>query len=411
MTRRRALPALLLVALAAAVAPSPASAAPAGLLVVDKDRMQCRNAGFVSIQAAVTAAQPGDTIKVCPDLYLEQVDVNKPDLALTGTRGSARDGRARNCFEPQPPDPTRDAIVNGATWSFRLRNNRIRVDSFVIAGEPPRGNFVGVATDAQFSGYEIEDNIIQNNVLDIVLGTSGAERSDVTRNCLRNSDTGIEHTLFPSFIVTVGLRNALIQNNYWFRHSFTGIYATLPNSDVEIRNNTSLDDGGPFAGFLEIWNSTGNQIVANRVTDSNGDGAMVLRNRHVDLSVHHNVIEDGLGSGISFTQGGPGQSTGVEVMANHVRRMARDGFQVASGSLMSSFITNNHFTGNGRSGIRIETGVGPLNGNNQILNNMLTGNAATDCHDDTVGTGTAGTANFWEHNHGNDENRPGLCVR
>jgi hypothetical protein len=38
-------------------------------------------------------------------------------------------------------------------------------------------------------------------------------------------------------------------------------------------------------------------------------------------------------------------------------------------------------------------------------------NAEHDCHDDSVGLGTAGTANLWIKNHGRTENRPGLCKK
>ena len=40
-------------------------------LIVDDDHMQCPNATFTSINAAVIAAAPGDTIKVCPGIYRE----------------------------------------------------------------------------------------------------------------------------------------------------------------------------------------------------------------------------------------------------------------------------------------------------------------------------------------------------
>ena len=39
---------------------------------------------FTSIQAAVDAAQPGDTIRICPGVYNEQVVITKANLALVG---------------------------------------------------------------------------------------------------------------------------------------------------------------------------------------------------------------------------------------------------------------------------------------------------------------------------------------
>src|SRR3954469_14117178 len=44
-------------------------------VMVDDDKVQCPKADFTSIQAAVTAAKPGDQIKVCPGTYHESVTV------------------------------------------------------------------------------------------------------------------------------------------------------------------------------------------------------------------------------------------------------------------------------------------------------------------------------------------------
>src|SRR5215212_6656421 len=64
---------------AAAVAGFAAPSAPAATWVVDDDAMQCPNADFPSIQAAVDAAAANDTVAVCPGLYQETVDVPASD--------------------------------------------------------------------------------------------------------------------------------------------------------------------------------------------------------------------------------------------------------------------------------------------------------------------------------------------
>ena len=47
---------------------------------------------------------------------------------------------------------------------------------------------------------------------------------------------------------------------------------------------------------------------------------------------------------------------------------------------------------------------------NLVRRNELSGNAEHDCHDDSVGSGTSGTANTWDGNNGTTENKPGLCT-
>src|SRR6266446_2746015 len=45
----------------------------------------CANAGYMTISAAVMFANPGDTIRVCPGLYVEQVTIGKT-LTLLGAQ-------------------------------------------------------------------------------------------------------------------------------------------------------------------------------------------------------------------------------------------------------------------------------------------------------------------------------------
>ncbi len=47
-------------------------------LTVDDDRVQCPNARYTTIQAAVDAASPGGLIHVCPGTYPEQITISKP---------------------------------------------------------------------------------------------------------------------------------------------------------------------------------------------------------------------------------------------------------------------------------------------------------------------------------------------
>ena len=59
-------------------------------------------------------------------------------------------------------------------------------------------------------------------------------------------------------------------------------------------------------------------------------------------------------------------------------------------------------------GVEVSRGAGADVDHNEITGNSF---AEHDCHDDSVGLGTAGTANFWIKDHGLTENRPGLCKR
>jgi hypothetical protein len=75
-------------------------------------------------------------------------------------------------------------------------------------------------------------------------------------------------------------------------------------------------------------------------------------------------------------------------------------------------VLQNHVRTNGTSnsldntdGIRVNVG----STQNTIQSNFMSGNITHDCHDDSHGTGTVGTANFWINDVGQTSHPVGLC--
>ena len=64
-----------------------AQRAGAATLVVSNTSPQCARAEFTTIQAAINAAAPGDTVRVCPGVYPEQVTIGT-SLKLLGENGA-----------------------------------------------------------------------------------------------------------------------------------------------------------------------------------------------------------------------------------------------------------------------------------------------------------------------------------
>ena len=90
---------------------SGAQSASARQFTVDNDFAQCPNAQFQSVQAAVNAASPGDSIRVCPGVYKEQVTITKNNLTLF-----AAQPRAANNMAPATigSDPYAIVLIDGA---------------------------------------------------------------------------------------------------------------------------------------------------------------------------------------------------------------------------------------------------------------------------------------------------------
>jgi hypothetical protein len=175
--------ALALVAIAA-VTPTTLFAAPTTRWVNDNSLLgysapgtSCSKPGYATIQAAVTAAGAGDTVRVCSGTYTENVSINKPNLAVVSTNGAA---------------VTRVRSVTAAAV-FSLTQPNVTLDGFTIL---PVGTGVkyDIGVNVNIGGNasaEIAHNVIVNGRIGINLGC-GSSASTIYHNTVRGStETGI----------------------------------------------------------------------------------------------------------------------------------------------------------------------------------------------------------------------------
>ncbi len=368
-------------------------------LVVDDDGAQCPNADFTSIQAAVTAASAGSTISVCPGTYNEVVTVNKPNLTLVGPRTPS------TCTQPTTPNPTTEAIIqadNPAGGVVNLLENGIRFIRFTVQNNTLGA---GIVTSATFSGHRVLQNVVQNNVQGVYFNANGTTASAVDQNCIRqNNQPGSAGG--NGVYSDLGLSNATIRQNTFYQNDSSAIVLTglAPGAvnNVGIDVNRSQEDGS----LLAVFNSTGTKVRSNTARNNTGS-AIFVGNDNTGLEILSNNISGSARGVRTSTDFGGGPNTNLRISSNTITNSTNtDGISAGPNSLDNSVISSNTATNNLRDGIRIELGG---NSGNRILSNTLRNNAEHDCHDDTVGTGTAGTANTWLANSGVTENRPGLC--
>jgi hypothetical protein len=336
--------------------------------VVDRDLAQCPKADFVSIQAAVNAAAPGDTIKVCPDLYMEQVDVPKM-LTLEGTTGVSK---PTDCFEPVPADPTRDAIVQGLGHTFRLLADDIVVRQFVI-----QGALGGVVTSPLFSGYRIHQNVFQLNLDGLALESNGARQSRADHNCFRLNEGNPSHAvLAPGGGGT--LTNTLIDHNDFFDNpEAVRLDGTGPG--VTIAHNTSLADGV----FINMDLTTEVTIHHNRAT---GNFFAILAAANAGSEISDNDFGEGF---IGMQLGFGAANVGLDIEHNFVHGMTSMG--ISAIDVDGSLFSNNVLTGNGSHGL----GLGAGSTGNQVEYNRADGNGED-------GIRNSGTDNTFLRNHMHD---------
>jgi parallel beta-helix repeat protein len=397
--------------------------------------MNCNNPGYLTIQAAVGAAAPGDRINVCAGTYMEQVTIpaGKDNLELR----SVGHWQAVINAPALMGDPKAIVRVSGS--------QNVTILAFTITGPG------GTACDSLRYGVRVDGggsaNILGNHITDIrdlpppptvsgcqngvaVLvgrtaeGTTGSARiiGNVIERYQKNGPTvdnaGSHAEIAHNRILGVGPTATIAQNGVQasrgatadIQHNFISGHIYTPmavastgmilfqSGDVLTEHNTlTANDVGIYA-----IDTSGSTAAHNDVRASTFDG-IALDSETASVAAHNKVRENS-GPGIGLYD-----SQTNTLHNNEVKDNADSGILLDNAD--TNTVTNNQVMNNGTvngdttDGIRVNV----TSEGNTIQKNQLRNNVTHDCHDDSVGSGTAGTANSWLDNHGGTENRPGLC--
>jgi parallel beta-helix repeat protein len=372
-------------------------AVPATLLV-DDDRRQFRNAEFTSIQAAVDAADAGDTILVARGTYTEQVTIpdDKDDLTL-------RSQQSQRAVIEAPATLTGElaiVTVDGA--------DGVTIRGFTVTG--PAGTADGLTYGVAVvngGSATIEDNFItkiRNNPLNgsqtgigiIVNGGDAATSAVIRDNTITDYQKGgvvifgeeAEATVADNTIVGAGPTDLIAQN---------GVQVS-DGADALVIGNTiraNAYTGPDVSGSGVLVDTAGSVVVADNRLSANEDGLLVLDTD--DIVVVGNRIFDSTNDGIDLIR-----VNGGLVYDNRVENNDTDG--VVLSETTGVVVVGNNIRRNGQDGLVFTDG----SADNIAFGNTLRGNARFDAFDDTTGDGTAGTANFWFFNRIGTKNNPDL---
>jgi hypothetical protein len=381
----RVLAALTLLALLIQVGPGTAGAAGVTRWVNDDDPnggtytapgTSCNNPGYSTIQDAVTAAAPGDTISVCPGTYSEQVVIpaGKNNLTLRSVTVWAAVIKA-------PPTIAADLVNSKAIVRVAGATN-VSLLAFTISGPGP-----GLCDSLRY-GVRVDSSGSAN-----ILGNHITEIRDTPFDGCQN---GVAIQIGRQFEATTG--RAVIIGNRLDGYQKNGL--TVDNTGSYAKIEANLITG---AGPTPI-------IAQNGIQISRGAMADVQYNQ---ISDHAYTLPATTSTGILLYQAGR-----TLVDRNNLNRN-QDGISintmVGKATVSSNRITGNipGFTSSTPYPAPFGDGIyaGPDTASNQIKDNYLRGNVEHDCHDDSVGTHNppALVANFWTKNDGLTQNKPGLC--
>lgn len=399
-----------------AVAASSSAVGPGRVIVVDDDKVECPDADFTVLQAALDAADDGDRVRVCAGLYRESLTV---DTSVT-VQGEVGAVASVDCLDPASSDAeldtTRFAVVrppagpqaDGAL--VRIAADDVEVAGLVVEGrldtvieEPVPGATLydaAVSVSDAYVGTRLRHNLFRLNTLGVELGASD---SRVDHNCFRdnrwalanqryvlkrarihdNTTTGTEFITWEVGWSYRGTEDVLLDHNVSDETSF---YVARVDNSKRARV-VANDIRATQQGIRVNPANEGVQVVGNTVTGL-GPGLGVAgvfvpvlggRPATTGLVIADNEVfamDANPGRGIILMPGS--QPTGAVITGNRLHDNATEGLALTAGNHAST-ISGNVVTGNLANGIRVAAGAGL---------NVLTDNVALDNNTEETGPGT-----------------------
>lgn len=247
-----------------------------------------------TIQAAVDAANPGDTVRVPPGVYHENVLVSKDNISIEGSRGAILDGTGlagNSGITVRAPSPAR---INGFKLTgLQIQNYSrngvilVRVDNYQIVGGKyvdneeygifPIRSTHGLIESNQVSGSDdtgiyigqSNDAIIRNNqVSDCTVGIEVEVSSNVSiqDNRLMDNTIGISAVVLPGLSVTQTTNIQVIHN-----------MVTRNNRPNPVSDPTEILAQLPSGAGLMLIGVDNAIVTDNKVLENNSVGIAVLQ--------------------------------------------------------------------------------------------------------------------------------------
>src|SRR5829696_4273312 len=259
-----------------------------------------------SIQRAINAADPGDTI-VVRGVHREDVVIRKNGIKLRGDdavieapRRAKADSPCSKLFGPEAICVFGDANLTNGKVNRSI--NDVSISGFTIRGfkQKPNKGFGTIMIDVLGArNATVEGNhVVGNRGAGIGL-TAGLNNTIRNNDLTDNTEAGVS--------VLQGERNATVANNT-FSGNDRGIFAT-DSTETKILSNDITDNN---LGML-VENSTGTKILSNDITDSTFVGTVILDSTGTKI-VSNDISRSG-DAGISIF--GP-KPANVKVVGNNI---------------------------------------------------------------------------------------------
>jgi nitrous oxidase accessory protein NosD len=374
-------------------------------LLVDDDKVQCPTAQFSTIQAAIDAASPGETIRVCKGTYHEQLTIQKSlTLAADNSVVLSPTGMTANATGLTQSDQIAAAVLVQNAAFVRISGFRIYGAENQISECSPR--LIGVLF--QDASGRIEHNAVRHFRLNsdpgcqsgnaIEVETSAGGNSIVTisdnsvddyqKNGITANENGSSVTIDGNTVVGIGPTTGAAQNGIQIGFGASG---SITNNDVSNHvwspcvstaqcstdatgilvfesNNIRVSENSVGTNQIGIFTGGDNtRIASNRVSNS-----LVLDG--VALASNNNIVE--------LNHIAQSADAAVLIQGNHNNIVANEflaaqiGLFITPGSTGTNHFGNQYFAT--VTGVFDDSAAPAAAAANQPLSNLATTNSVGD---------------------------------
>jgi parallel beta-helix repeat protein len=368
--------------------------------------LTCKNAQYPTIQMAVTAANPGAHIMVCPGTYTEQVTIpaGKDNLTLQSLKPLQAIIQAPAVMAP--PEAIVHIQAQDATiQQFTIQGpgggpcHSIEYGVFVDGGSATiEHNHITHIRDNPFSGCQ---NGVGVQVGRFILASTGSatirnnQIDDYQKNGITIDNAGSSGAVENNLIQGAGPTAVIAQNGIQVSRGATG---QLKNNTIS--GNVYTPGGDSSTGILLYADAStpaaGTVDVENNRLNANDTGVYAYQAAS-SSTVQNNKVVNNTDDGVTVDT-----SDGLAVQNNNVQTNDQG---VGVYNTSGASIANNNADDNRSNGFY----AGIDTSGNTFENNNADDSGLFDCRDDSHGTGTAGTANFWLRDKGDTSSPPGIC--
>ncbi|MBL7782537.1 MAG: right-handed parallel beta-helix repeat-containing protein [Saprospiraceae bacterium] len=353
------------------------------------------NANYATVQAAINAALPGETIQICAATFNERVTIDK-SLTLEGKTA------AKNLYvlDGSGLPGTGDGVhINDNVTNVTIRNltiqdytgnsgnedaaiyanagnNMLIINNVALLNNPSASGFYA---NGPVSNVSVTNSVVSNN--------GGGARGIVIWNGFKQNITFTGNTVSNNSCCGIELQDGTASN-------------------VVVSSNTiDIGSGDNAIGLLGLNNSVGNNLIQGNVITGGGrfgieiknpDGGVSVSGNTVTLTTQNSDQRDRAGIAVfrrDFTAGNPqgyadvpnGVSISGNIVSGYTQSSVEEGFGIVVEGV-SHGITNNTVSGCDV-GIQIQGGGHP--NANYVMNNAGSGNQDVGASANYFGRGNA----------------------